>query len=132
MADVSTVGLDELFDDLAAIAELPDTVALEMLRAEAEVVAEAQAAEAAAMLSGEYSTGTTAKSVTYGKKIIVRDGERVLYVYPNGTRKDHGGGRVCERIRKTQPTGEAVHSDGERKSRRPGAPSGGACLRRVS
>lgn len=93
MADVSTVGLDELFDDLAAIAELPDEIALEMLQAEAEVVAEAQAAEARAMLSGEYSTGTTASSVTYGKKIIVRDGERVLYVYPNGTRKDHGGKR---------------------------------------
>lgn len=91
MADISTSGLDELFDDLAAIAELPDEIALEMLRAEAEVVAEAQATEAVAM--GVMDTGTTVRSITYGKKLTVRDGERVLYVYPNGTRKDHGGKR---------------------------------------
>lgn len=91
MADISTSGLDELFDDLAAIAELPDEIALEMLQAEAEVVAEAQEAEAVAM--GVMDTGTTVRSITYGKKLTVRDGERVLYVYPNGTRKDHGGKR---------------------------------------
>lgn len=91
MANLSTSGLDELFDDLSAIAELPDEIALEMLQAEATVIAEAQATEAIAM--GVMDTGTTVRSITYGKKLTVRDGERVLYVYPNGTRKDHGGKR---------------------------------------
>ena len=94
MADVSTSGLDELLDDLESIIELPDEIVLEMLTAEAEVVAEAQAAEAKAM--GVYDTGTTVKRITHGKKLTVRDDERCLYVYPNGTRSDGNKRRVAE------------------------------------
>lgn len=94
MANVSISGLDELFDDLAEIIELPDEVALAMLTAEAEVIAEAQAAEAVAM--GVFDSGITAGSITHGKKITQRDGERCLYVYPNGTRRDGNSRRIAE------------------------------------
>ena len=97
MANVSTVGLEELFDDLESIIELPDETALAMLTAEAEVVAAAQTAEARAMLAGDYSTGETADSVTYGKKLTSKGGERCLYVYPNGTRK-HGNRRRAAEV----------------------------------
>lgn len=96
MANVSTVGLEELFDDLESVIELPDETALAMLTAEAEVVAAAQTAEARAMLSGAYSTGETADSVTYGKKLTTKGDERCLYVYPNGTRKQGNRRRAAE------------------------------------
>lgn len=94
MANVSVSGLDELFDDLSSVMELPDEIALEMLTAEAEVIAEAQAAEAVAM--GVFDSGTTAGSITHGKKITQRDGERCIYVYPNGTRRDGNSRRIAE------------------------------------
>ena len=46
MAEISTSGLEELLSDMEAIAEIPDAVILEMLAAEAGVIAPAQAAEA--------------------------------------------------------------------------------------
>ena len=66
MANLSTSGLEELIGGFDAIAEIPDEVVLEMLVAEAEVIAPAQEAEARAMLSGEYSTGETAQSISLG------------------------------------------------------------------
>ena len=96
MANVSLSGLDELFNDLSAISELPDEVALSMLTAEAEVIQEAQTAEARAMLGGSYSTGKTAQSIKHSKSLKVRDGERCLYVYPMGTRKDGNTRRAAE------------------------------------
>lgn len=65
MAELSTSGLDELLSDLGSIAELPDAVVLEMLAAEAGIIAEAQAAEARAM--GVLDTGKTAESITFDK-----------------------------------------------------------------
>lgn len=41
MAELSTQGLDGLIDDMTALMELPDETVLEMLTAEAEVVAAA-------------------------------------------------------------------------------------------
>lgn len=67
MANLSTSGLEELIGGFDAIAEIPDEVVLEMLVAEAEVIAPAQEAEARAMLSGKYSTGETAQSISYDK-----------------------------------------------------------------
>ena len=46
MAELSTQGLDGLIDDMTALMELPDETVLEMLTAEAEVVAAAQQSEA--------------------------------------------------------------------------------------
>ena len=94
MANLSTSGLDELFNDLESIIELPDEVALEMLTAEAEIIAEAQIAEAKAM--GVHDKGITVSHITHGKKLTVRDGERCLYVYQKGTRNDGNSRRVAE------------------------------------
>ena len=81
----------------AGIAELPDEVVLEMLVAEAEVIAPAQEAEARAMLSGEYSTGETAQSISYDKKLKKTADGRAIYVYPKGTRK-HGNKRRAAEV----------------------------------
>ncbi len=95
MAELNTSGLDELLSDMGAIAEIPDAVLLEMLTAEAEIIAPAQAQEARAM--GVYDTGTTAQSITYDKKLRqTKDGEPAIYVYPRGTRRDGNPRRVAE------------------------------------
>lgn len=94
MAELSTSGLDELLSDMEAIAELPDEIVLEMLTAEAEVIAEAQAQEARAM--GVFDTGRTAESITFGKTLKVKDGEKAIYIYPQGTRSDGNKRRVAE------------------------------------
>lgn len=86
MAYVSTNGLDELLSDLGSIAEIPDSVILDMLVAEAEVVAPAQAAEARAM--GVYDTGKTAESITYDRKLKTSGSGKSISVYPKGTRSD--------------------------------------------
>ena len=66
MAELSTQGLDGLIDDMTALMELPDETVLEMLTAEAELVAAAQQSEAQSM--GVYATGKTAGSISYDKK----------------------------------------------------------------
>lgn len=90
MANLSTSGLEELLDDLEAIAEIPDETLLEMLTAEAEIIAEAQTAEAKAM--GVYDTGKTAQSITFKE---TSDG-KCIYVYPKGSRSDGNKRRVAE------------------------------------
>lgn len=97
MANLSTSGLEELVGGFDAIAELPDEVVLEMLVAEAEVIAPAQEAEARAMLSGEYSTGETAQSISYDKKLKKTADGRAIYVYPKGTRR-HGNKRRAAEV----------------------------------
>ena len=109
MANLSTSGLEELIGGFDAIAEIPDEVVLEMLVAEAEVIAPAQEAEARAMLSGKYSTGETAQSISYDKKLKKTSDGRAIYVYPKGTRRD-----------------------GKRESGRPGNRRGGSGVRRLS
>ena len=94
MAEISTSGLEELFEDMAAIAELPDEVILEMLTAEAEVIAEAQAAEARAM--GVVDKGITAGSITFDKKLKATKDGKAIYVYPQGSRSDGSRRRVAE------------------------------------
>ena len=94
MANLSTSGLEELLDDLEAIAEIPDETLLEMLTAEAEIIAEAQTAEAKAM--GVYDTGKTAQSITYDKKPKETSDGKCIYVYPKGSRSDGNKRRVAE------------------------------------
>ena len=97
MANLSTSGLEELIGGFDAIAEIPDEVVLEMLVAEAEVIAPAQEAEARAMLSGKYSTGETAQSISYDKKLKKTSDGRAIYVYPKGTRR-HGNKRRAAEV----------------------------------
>lgn len=94
MAYVSTNGLDELLSDFGSIAEIPDSVILDMLVAEAEVIAPAQAAEARAM--GVYDTGKTAESITYDRKLKTSDSGKSISVYPKGTRSDGNRRSVAE------------------------------------
>lgn len=94
MANLSTSGLEELLDDLEAIAEIPDETLLEMLTAEAEIIAEAQTAEAKAM--GVYDTGKTAQSITYDKKLKETSDGKCIYVYQKGSRSDGNKRRVAE------------------------------------
>lgn len=97
MANLSTSGLEELIGGFDAIAEIPDEVVLEMLVAEAEVIAPAQEAEARAMLSGKYSTGETAQSISYDKKLKKTSDGRAICVYPKGTRR-HGNKRRAAEV----------------------------------
>lgn len=94
MAEINTSGLEELIGDFSAIAEIPDSVLLDMLVAEAEVIAPAQAQEAKAM--GVHDTGTTAQSITYDKKLKETKDGKAIYVYPKGTRRDGNSRRVAE------------------------------------
>ena len=69
------------------VAELPESVIDDMLKAGADVAAEAQRKEAAAVLSGLYATGETALSIKKGRVKLHKDGYRVIYVTPTGTRR---------------------------------------------
>lgn len=97
MANLSTSGLEDIVGGFDAIAELPDDITLEMLIAEAEVIAPAQETEARAMLAGSFSTGETAQSITYDKSLKKTSDGRAIYVYPKGTRK-HGNKRRAAEV----------------------------------
>lgn len=87
MAQISFKGLDEFILSMQEVAELPDEVIDDILNAGADVAAKAQREEAAFVLSGPYSTGKTALSIKKGKVKLHKDGYRVLYITPTGTRK---------------------------------------------
>lgn len=94
MMKLSTEGLESLFDDLTAVMELPDSVVLDMLAAEGEVIAAAQTAEAKTM--GVFDTGTTASSIIVEKKLKTSGQTRSLLVKPNGNRTDGNKRRIAE------------------------------------
>ncbi len=96
MAKISMNGLDELINDLEEIARLPDSVVLEMLTAEAEVVSREQKAAFSSAYSKGYSKGVTARSVAYSKKLKKTSDGRAIYVYPKGTRSDGNKRRTAE------------------------------------
>lgn len=86
MARMELDGLDGLMDDLAALAALPDSVAEDILDAEAGVVVPAQQREIAQRWRGPYSQGISARCVKKGKVKKNRDGHSIS-IYPQGTRK---------------------------------------------
>ena len=86
MAKVEFKGIDEVVTSLTELSELPDEVIDAMLNARADVVVEAQRQAAKRMLKGPYVTGETARSIQKGK-VKVKDGQRVLYITPTGSRK---------------------------------------------
>ena len=86
MAKVEFKGIDELMLSMQEVAALPDEVVDAMLDARADVVVAAQRKSAQRMLVGPYAKGDTAKSIKKGKPKL-RDGQRVLYVTPTGSRK---------------------------------------------
>lgn len=86
MPKVEIDGLDDLLLSFRELAQIPDEVVDDMLNAQADIAAAAQQEEAKKMLVGDYVTGTTALSIKKGK-IKLKNGQRVLYVTPTGTRK---------------------------------------------
>lgn len=86
MAKVEFKGIDELMLSLQEVAALPDEVIDAMLDARADVVVAAQRESAQRMLTGPHATGATARSIKKGKPKL-RDGRRVVYVTPTGSRK---------------------------------------------
>lgn len=94
MAKVEFKGIDEVVTSLTELSEMPDEVIDAMLNARADVVVEAQRAEARKLgkeyrnrkQRKDYSKGLTARSIQKGK-VKVKDGQRVLFITPIGSRK---------------------------------------------
>lgn len=84
MAEFRAVGLDELALSLQEIAEIPEDIQDEMLRAQGDIVARAQ--RESAQRYGIQRTGTLIRSIKAGKVKFDKHGNRVLYVTPVGSR----------------------------------------------
>lgn len=84
MAEFKAVGLDELALSLQEIAEIPEDIQDEMLRAQGDIVAQAQ--RESAQRYGIQRTGTLIRSIKPGKVKLDKHGSRVLYVTPVGSR----------------------------------------------
>lgn len=83
MAQLSFSGLDELMLSMQEVVEIPPEVQDEMLNAGADVVVRAQKKAAADL--GVNDTELTIDSIKK-TKVKLKDGKRVIYVYPQGTR----------------------------------------------
>lgn len=84
MAEFSCLGLDEVLKDLTAVSEIPDDVMDEMLNAGADVVVTAQKRKIRQYRI--YDTGQVQRSIKKGK-VKIKDGKRVIFVSPTGSRK---------------------------------------------
>ena len=87
MAEFSCNGLDDLMLSLQEIAAIPEEVQDEMLRAGAEVVAQAQREKVRAY--GIYDGSSpkhVADSIKPGK-VKLKKGQRIIYVSPTGSRR---------------------------------------------
>lgn len=120
MGSISVFGLDELLGDLDSLAKLPDSVTDGMLEAEADVIAAAQQAQAAETWTGDYATGTTARSIKKGKVKKTGLGKSIT-VAPTGTNKR--GTRnaevafINEYGKKGQPGQPAIRTANEQKEK---------------
>lgn len=83
MAELSFTGLDELILSMQEVAEIPDDIQDEMLNAGADVVVRAQ--QQAARTMQVQDTGLTIAQIRK-TKVKVKNGKRVIYIYPQGTR----------------------------------------------
>lgn len=87
MGRLTVSGLDELAEDLAALAQLPESVIDDMLTAQADVIEPEQKRTAQAM--GVYDTGLTASSIQRTKAKKTKGG-RSLDITFKGSRKRNG------------------------------------------
>ena len=104
MAEFSSFGLDELMLSLSEIAEIPEEVQDEILNAQADVTLEAQKNTVRAYgIYDEENTGThVAESLKKCKvKLRKKDGTRVIYITPAGSRK-RGGKRRWSKVTTTR------------------------------
>ena len=86
MAYFDFSSMDQLLEDMEAIADLPDSVVEEMLKAQAEVIIEAQ--QAAARSEGLVDTGQMEQSIELDEAMKNRGLDRYIDIYPRGTRTD--------------------------------------------
>ena len=90
MASFNVVGLEEVEKMFTRSGEAAERAVEPMLKAGAEVVAEAQRAEIRRMRLSRRSTGTLAASIAISRvKISTQDLEKFIHVYPQG---DHPHG----------------------------------------
>lgn len=119
MASITTIGIDDLIDDLASLASLPDSVIDEMLTAQADIIEPEQRRTMQTMWAGPYRTGTTAGAVKRTKIKSGKDG-RHLSIYPHGTNSD--GNRNAEVAfinefgKKNQPARPAIDTANKNKA----------------
>jgi len=81
MGSITTIGLENLIDDLSSLAQIPDSVIDDILTAQADVIEPEQRKMAQSM--GVYRTGVTAGSIKRTKIKIGKDG-RYIDIYPQG------------------------------------------------
>lgn len=84
MATFNTSDIDKFAFDFEELANLPDSVIEEMLKAEGEIIRRAQSEYARAMLQGPYNKRAVEKAPKVGKLKKTRNG-RAIYVSFEGT-----------------------------------------------
>ena len=84
MAILKTEGLEELLNDLEAVAELPDSVASEMLNKQADVVVKAQKSRISSI--GLVDSGQLLRSISKEGSIKKRGAGRSIEISPQGSR----------------------------------------------
>lgn len=85
MAELSFGGLDEFMLSMEEIAQIPEDVQDAMLNAQADVVVEAQRQKARTY--GVQDTGEMIRSIKKGRIKTGKNGVRLIYVTPSGSRK---------------------------------------------
>lgn len=117
MAWMEVHGITELMNDFATCLDIPDSVATEMLNAEADVIVEAQQKAMKEMWNGRYATGETARSIKKKRVVKLRYGHLVL-VRPEGeNRKGERYGAVAfinEYGKRGQPGRPAIRTANEK------------------
>lgn len=89
MGRLTVNGLDDLADDFAALARLPDSVIEGMLNAEADIIVAEQQRQVGTQWQGQYSEKISAKSIKKGKAKKTKDGYCIT-ISPQGSRKRRG------------------------------------------
>lgn len=92
MGKMTVSGIDELMLSMKEVAELPDSVANDMLQAAGRIVADAQTHKVKSSLG--VRTGALSKAIKVTPKIKTRkNGERYVTVYPKGTHHVNADGK---------------------------------------
>lgn len=84
MAILTTKGLEELLNDLEAVAELPDSVASEMLNKQADVVVKAQKSRISSI--GLVDSGQLLRSINKDGSVKKKGSGRSIEISPQGSR----------------------------------------------
>ena len=119
MGEFNTVGLEDIIDAFSRREAATVEAVPKMLKAGADVLIEAQRAEAQAM--GLNETGGFINSIK-ATDVKGDDTEKYVEIYPQGRAK-HGNdrNRLCGRVRHKQPRCTPLYDSGKRKGARKGS-----------